>query len=117
MNKHLAGLDVEELMLKFVEESGSVKDVNAQQFIKGYAYMPAVEKYQPAGKWALVALRKVSFYDTMEEAHAVLQELPVQGAIYPPRGMKTEDIPQIPGFGIATFEKVSESAESKESKD
>jgi len=110
MEKHMAGLNVDDLMIAFKSEA---KDVNTQQFLKGYAYLPAIIKHQPEGKWALVALRKVSFYDTLEEARTVLNDLPVQGAIYPPKGMKTEDIPKIPGFGIAEFGKSETSKTQK----
>lgn len=99
MEKHMIGLNVNDLMASF---STDATDVNAQQFARGSAYVLAIQKHQPPGKWALAALQRLSFYDTLEEALAVMAELPVTGAIYPPPEMK--DMPEIPGFGTATVE-------------
>ncbi len=95
----MAGLDVKDLMMAF--EDNKAIDM---QLIKASAYLPAIQKHQPAGKWALVALRKVSFHDSLAEARAVLHALPVQGAIYPPPDMKAMEIPNIPGFKITELE-------------
>ena len=103
----MAGLNVEDLMLSF-ETFKEEPDANNQQILKASAYLPAIQKHQPAGKWALVALRKVSFHDSLDEARAVLHELPVQGAIYPPPNMKVMGIPNIPGFKITELEYVKD---------